>query len=69
MKISCGAGQCADGVRSSVAVSGIGLRSPTAAPTASTTAAASSATGTDVASATVPHTTAPSAWAPWNTTR
>ena len=69
VNINCGAGQYADGVRSSLAVSGSGLRRPTAAPVATTAAATSSAVVTDVRSATTPQITAPSAWAPWNTTR
>ena len=57
------------GVRSSLVVSGIGLRSPTTAPAASTAAATSSAVVTEVRSAIVPQITAPIAWAPWKTTR
>jgi hypothetical protein len=69
LMVSWGAGQCVDGVRSSLLVSGVGLRSPTTAPTASTAAAASSAAVTEERSAIVPQTTAAMACAPWNTTR
>ena len=60
-KFNCGAGQCADGVRSSLLVSGIGVRRPAIAATASSAAAASSAVVTDARSARVPQITAPSA--------